>query len=68
MALKKSKTQNRITGEYWVLNQKNANRFSHTDCNVTLELYTNAADRATDKAAGVWQPLPVSVSFNFNWF
>lgn len=66
MALIQPHTHNRVSGEYWMIVQNNENRGSHPDGYTELCCYTNAVDRAADKEAGIFSPLPIpSVAFNF---
>jgi len=65
MALIKSKTENRKTGDYWLIEQHNRNRGQHPDHVVTLACYESKQAREDDRTAGLWQPTGMTVTFNF---
>jgi hypothetical protein len=65
MALIKSKTERRITGDYWLIEQHNRNRGQHPDHVVTMACYVSKQARIDDIAAELWQPTGMTVSFNF---
>lgn len=65
MALIKTLTVDDITGEYWMIVQRNRNRGSHPDCVVELCLFLDKAARAKYTPEN-FRPLPVAtVQFNF---
>ena len=64
MALIKSKTERRTTGEYWLIEQRNTNTH-RPDYVVTLACYASKAARDEDSAAELWQPTGMTAQFNF---
>jgi hypothetical protein len=64
MALIKTKTDRRQTGDYWIIAQRNRSRVEN-NLVVTLVCYQSKQARQDDKAAGVFYPTNMQAQFNF---